>query len=72
MPIDYKKYSPMWKIIRAKILSRAGNMCELCGVENYSHIIRDIIHPQKWRYENDSIIGDCEKIIKIMLDNIIT
>ena len=28
MPIDYKKYPPNWKEIRAKILSRAGNRCE--------------------------------------------
>ena len=35
MPIDYKKYSPFWIIIRAKILARAGNCCELCGAPNY-------------------------------------
>lgn len=36
MPCDYKKYSPMWSVIRAKILSRAKNRCELCNAENYT------------------------------------
>lgn len=28
MPIDYRKYPPDWKQIRAAILERAGNKCE--------------------------------------------
>ena len=35
MPIDYSKYPPNWKKeIRPRILARAGNCCEFCGVEN--------------------------------------
>jgi len=36
MPIDYKKYPPEWKKIRERILKRAGNCCERCGVKNKS------------------------------------
>ena len=35
MPCDYKKYHPQWKFIRANILFRAKNKCELCNAENY-------------------------------------
>lgn len=35
MPCDYKKYPKNWKEIRAKILLRAKNKCELCDAENY-------------------------------------
>lgn len=41
MPCDYKKYPKNWKEIRARILERAGNMCELCFVPNHTKIIRD-------------------------------
>jgi hypothetical protein len=35
MPIDYKKYPPTWKSeIVPRILKRAGNKCEACGLEN--------------------------------------
>jgi len=34
-PIDYSKYPSNWKEIRARILERAGNRCEQCGVPNY-------------------------------------
>lgn len=35
MPIDYSKYPPNWKTeIRPRILARAGNCCEFCGVPN--------------------------------------
>lgn len=35
MPIDYSKYPPNWKTeIRPRILARAGNCCEWCGVHN--------------------------------------
>jgi hypothetical protein len=41
MPIDYKKYPPTWKTeIRPRILQRANNCCEVCGVENYSKVKR--------------------------------
>lgn len=38
MPVDYLKYPPDWPERRLRILERAKNRCELCGVENYSAI----------------------------------
>ena len=35
MPIDYKKYPKDWKQIRERILKRANNKCECCGIENH-------------------------------------
>jgi len=41
MPIDYNKYPDNWKTeIRPRILERADNKCEFCGVENYKVIFR--------------------------------
>ena len=41
MPINYQNYSPLWKSeIRPRILQRANNKCEFCGVENHSVILR--------------------------------
>jgi 5-methylcytosine-specific restriction endonuclease McrA len=34
MPIDYKKYPANWNELRAAILKRAGNRCELCNNPN--------------------------------------
>jgi len=35
MPIDYSKYPSNWKTeIVPRILKRAGNRCEMCGVSN--------------------------------------
>ena len=35
MPIDYKKYPPNWlKEIRPRIMERANNKCENCGLEH--------------------------------------
>lgn len=37
MPINYKDYHPEWKtVIRPRILDRAKNKCEFCGIENYA------------------------------------
>lgn len=48
MPIDYKRYPPNWKTeIRPRILERAQNKCEWCGVRNESIIVRT---GNKWRY----------------------
>jgi len=39
MPIDYSKYPPDWKkIIVPRILARAGNKCEHCGLPNKSTV----------------------------------
>lgn len=41
MPIDYKKYPKNWlSEIRPRILKRANNQCEFCGVKNYSFVKR--------------------------------
>ena len=41
MPIDYSKYPKNWKTeIRPAVLVRAKNCCEICKVENYSHVAR--------------------------------
>jgi len=42
MSIDYKKYPDNWKLLRHKILERAGNRCELCFVYNYSWGYREL------------------------------
>ncbi len=43
MPINYKNYASNWKSeIRPRILERAGNKCEVCGVENGEAIFRGI------------------------------
>src|SRR5690606_27150128 len=36
MPIDYSEYPPNWKEIRKRILDRANNCCEFCGIPNYA------------------------------------
>ena len=37
MPINYSKYPPNWKTeIRPRILKRANNRCEFCGIKNYT------------------------------------
>lgn len=47
MPINYQDYAPNWKTeIRPRILTRAKNRCEQCGLENYSHIIRHKRYPE--------------------------
>ncbi len=38
MPIDYKKYPKDWREIRKRILERAENKCECCGLENKSKV----------------------------------
>lgn len=40
MPIDYSKYPPDWKDIRARILARAKDCCEFCGLANGEWIVR--------------------------------
>lgn len=43
MPIDYSKYPENWKSeIRPRILKRANNCCEFCGLANYSRGIRTL------------------------------
>ena len=42
MAIDYSKYPSNWKTeIRPRILKRANDKCERCGVDNYAVIMRN-------------------------------
>lgn len=54
MPIDYKKYPPNWKQIRQRILERADNKCECCGLENHSKVI-------SYRFNNTTFWVSIEK-----------
>ena len=42
MPIDYSKYPDNWLTeIRPRILKRANDMCEFCGVVNHSYVHKE-------------------------------
>lgn len=46
MPCDYSKYPKDWKKIRARILARADNRCEQCGVKNgHLRVGEEVISP---------------------------
>ena len=72
MPIDYKKYPPNWKTeIRPRILKRANDCCEFCGVKNLDMGYRDgngdfnVLHAS---FSNDVFLQDSGyKLIKIVL-----
>ncbi len=50
MPIDYSKYPPNWKTeIVPRILDRARNKCEVCGLEN-----RDVVYSFKLAIRDDN------------------
>jgi hypothetical protein len=42
MPVDYSTYPPNWQEIRARILMRAQNCCEICMVPNGLEVMRDL------------------------------
>lgn len=68
MPIDYKKYPPDWKEIRERILKRAGNRCECCGLENYSFVwsCKNSNKKTMWfLYPNDLFLES--KMVKVVL-----
>ena len=47
MPVDYKRYPSNWKSeIRPRILARAQNRCEKCGVQNHIEIVRSTENPE--------------------------
>ena len=60
MPISYKKYPVDWKEIRTRILARAGNCCEFCGLHNRAAIFRYKADPAKWREPNGSDQGESD------------
>lgn len=71
MPIkDWSKYAPNWKSeIRPRILSRAKDRCEECGVPNGQLIYRD---EKGWHlapegHESDAMALDGIKFVKIVL-----
>lgn len=49
MPINYKLRDPAWPQVRARILARANDCCEECGVHNGACIFRYKANPAKWR-----------------------
>ncbi|MGB4776133.1 MAG: hypothetical protein WBP45_13220 [Daejeonella sp.] len=44
MPINYSDYPKNWKEIRKRILERATNKCEHCGVENHTYRVGILIN----------------------------
>lgn len=69
MPIDYSKYPSDWKERRERILKRANNKCEFCGVENYEYGHRDAegkFHSYT-AMECEAADLDGEKVIQIVL-----
>lgn len=54
MPVDWSKYSPFWKTIRAHILERDGNRCKFCGVPNGATILRSSIDPAKYIWYDEA------------------
>lgn len=56
MPCDYKKYPPNWKTeIRPRILERAADYCENCGVHNHDIIRRHKTNPAHYISWDDNI-----------------
>lgn len=70
MPCDYRRYPPDWKQRRARILKRAGNKCEDCGVKNHSYrgstrIVLTTAHLDhdegNWEVADDRLRALCQK-----------
>lgn len=68
-PENKKLYPKNWKEIREKILERANNKCEFCGVENhrwgYRNSKGDFIISVGMQQEADELDG--EKLFRIVL-----
>lgn len=62
MPINYKEYPKDWKIIRERILKRAGNKCEFCGVKNHSIIHRTGKGVDDWVYWPDGMESEARDL----------
>lgn len=66
-PENKKLYPKNWPEIREKIKVRAGNKCEICGVENHADGIRDsdgVFH--KWGSAAFSNLAETKKRITIV------
>lgn len=68
-PENKKLYPKNWKEIRQKILERANNKCEFCGVENHCWGYRnqngDFVISKGMQQEADELDG--EKLFRIVL-----
>jgi hypothetical protein len=62
MPINYKEYPKDWKIIRQRILLRADNKCEFCGLPNNSLIHRTGKGINDWVYWPEGMESECSSI----------
>ena len=79
MPCDYKKYPPNWKTeIVPRILKRADNECEVCGLENGQEVYSVNFYLKKYGYkkiwlqnkkdvERIKHLAENYKIIKVVL-----
>lgn len=74
-PENRHRYPKDWKHIRARILERAGNKCEWCGVPNYAVGYRDpdgTWHqlgacPDEAGLASDAAMEDGHKVVQIIL-----
>lgn len=68
---DPKRYPPNWySEIRPRILTRANNKCEFCGVKNYTikpngtKVILTIAHldhdPENWEVQDNRLRALCQ------------
>jgi len=58
MPIDYKNYPPNWlSEIRPRIMKRANNQCELCGLAHGKEVyaIKLDVRNEQGRYNKRSL-----------------
>lgn len=62
-PENKDRYPKNWTEIRTRILARAGNKCEICGVGNYAIGWRD----QNGEFHEDYPDDDSIKMIRIIL-----
>ena len=72
MPINYAKYPKNWKSeIRPRILHRANNRCECCGIQNNTIVSAIKTHQQKtvWVFQTYSqwIREGCPKRVRVVL-----
>ncbi len=69
MPIDYKRYPPNWKELRAQVIIRANNKCEFCGVGNglIGQRDKDGTFHELTPMQTEAAALDGEKTIRIVL-----